>query len=107
MNRDQYLAGVSNAWRGLDSNVWASDPPRWPPEIDKRKLGAAWLNSAAPRYWDPLPVDPVRQVVVPAASNPAIGSGPTPKQIEKARVAQQAEFIRQLSERWRNNLFHL
>ena len=43
----------------------------------------------------------------PQASNPAKGSGPTPQEIEKARVAQQAEFIRQLSERWRNNLFHL
>jgi hypothetical protein len=105
MNRARYLASVSNAWRGLDSNVWASDPPRWPET--KRSLGAAWLNSAQPKYWDRPPIDPVSQVVVPRKSNPAKGSGPTRKRIAKAKAAEQAEFIRQLSERWRNNLYHL
>jgi hypothetical protein len=84
------------------------DPDLTPYERHKRDLARAWLTSTAqPRYWEMPVVDPVAQVVVPAASNPAKGSGPTPYEIERHRAAEQAAFVERLRQRWINNLSHL
>jgi hypothetical protein len=103
----------------MDRGVRSGDAPRAaPPESDepelsprekyKKKLARAWLYPAAPRYWDPPPIDPIEQVTVPAAINPAKGSGPvTAEEIAEFKANEREEFIRQLTERWRNNLFHL
>jgi hypothetical protein len=107
--RRQYLADLQAAHRGLNSDaLMMPEPGRWPPPIDKRDLARQRLNPKAPKYWTEPPVDPVTAITTPAAVNPRKGSGPvTPEEIERFKAAQQAEFIRQLNERWRNNLFHL
>jgi hypothetical protein len=86
----------------------ASEPKLSPREKYKRKLARAWMNSAAPRYWDEPPIDPVTAVVVPAAINPRKGSGPvTAEEIERHRAAEQATFVERLQRRWISNLSHL
>jgi hypothetical protein len=117
---------MTDRWRG-NSNVFMMDVPRWPPEPaddpppdspeveqltprerHKRAISRAWLTSTAqPRYWEMPVVDPMAQVVVPAASNPAKGSGPTLVEIERHRAAEQAAFVERLRQRWINNLSHL
>jgi hypothetical protein len=107
--RRRYLADLQDAHRGLNSDAFMTpEPPRWPPEISKRDLSRAWLSGTAqPRYWEPKVIDPVATVTVPAASNSAKGSGPSLKEIERIRAAEQAAFAERLRQRWINNLSHL
>jgi hypothetical protein len=119
---------MNDRWAG-NSDVFMFEPSRWPPapvelpdEPDepgeaeelsprdryKRKLSRAWMNSNSPKYWTEPPIDPVEQVTVPAAVNPAKGSGPvTAEEIAEFKANEREEFKRQLTERWRNNLMHL
>jgi hypothetical protein len=104
MNRNQYLASVSNAWRDGGSSVFETPrPSQWPPEV----VGAGWHNSAAPKYWEPPIMGPVEQVTVPSGRNPSKGSGLTLAEIEKRRRAEQAAFVERLQKRWLWNLAHL
>jgi hypothetical protein len=107
------------------SRVFIMEPSRWPPEpaadppaepepalspYEKFKydISRAWLRTAAPRYWDPQVLDPVETVTTPSWRNPVKGAGPvTAEEIAEYKANEREEFKRQLSERWRNNLYHL
>jgi hypothetical protein len=91
----------------------------------KADLSRAWLaprrepspweattTPMQPQYWPPTGtaiLDPVANVVLPAAINPSKGSGTTltPEEVAAFRAAERLAFARRLAERWKWNVSHL
>jgi hypothetical protein len=69
---------------------------------------AAPWRAAQPKYWNEPVADPVSVITMPAASNPAKGSGTlTPEEVEKARADERAAFAERLSKVWTSRVNHM
>jgi hypothetical protein len=74
----------------------------------KRRLSRQWMQSAAPRNWVELPVDPVTAITTPAAVNSRKGAGAvTNEEIEEFRARERQAFAERISRQWISNLLHL
>jgi hypothetical protein len=116
-------------WRDGDDDpgsLSAAERKRLSYERRKYELSRAWIKppvapwrAAQPRYWNYVaPPGPVANVMIPAASNPAKGSGPappsngggvalTPQEVAEFRAREREEFAERLRERWIWNLRHM